>query len=179
MLLNSIIFLLTINTVDLGMKFGTIFPIGNLENDYKTTTAISGFFQLSNFIIDYNYSKFNNKINQQENLSLHNVTISYEYPFYEKNNHQLNISLGGNYNYIQRKMLTAQEQTYAIGLKYGAGYKYSFSNADSNIISRIRPAVHTNLYLNQIIQSRDWNYNQIMTSNFFFSVMFGVSIKIL
>lgn len=179
MLLSSFILLFTINTVDLGIKFGPTIPSGSLGNHYKTTAAISGFCQVSNFVIDYNYSKHNSKINQQKNLLLHSITISYEYPFYQKNNHRFNISIGSNYNYIQRKMLSAREQTYAMGLKYGAGYKYSFSDTESNLITHIRPAVHTDLYLNQIIQAREWNYNQIMSSNFFFSIMFGVSFKIL
>ncbi len=176
---SAIITLFIINAVDLGIKFGPALPSGSLEDNYKPTTALSGFCLVSNFIIDYNYSQFRGKINGQENLLLHTITVSYEYPFYEKNNHWLNFSIGGNYNYIQRKMLSAREQTYAMGLKYGAGYKYNFPGTAPDLISRLKPAAHTNLYLNQTIQTRDWNYNQIMSSNFFFSVMLGISIKIL
>jgi hypothetical protein len=179
MLLSSLIALLVFNTVDLGVKYGPDFPSGNLQNSYKMTTTISGFSTIKNFIIDYSFSKFSSKINPQENLNLHSATIAYQYPLYEKNNHQLNISLGGNYNYLQRKWLNAKEQTYALGLRYGTGYKYSFRSTTAKFIERLQLAFHTNIYINQIIQSRDWNYSEIMSSNFFFSIMVGISFRII
>jgi hypothetical protein len=179
MLLTSLIALVAINTIDLGVKFGPTFPSGNLQNNYKVTTTTAGFCAVNNFVFDYSFSKFTNKINQQENLYLHSAVISYQYPAYQKNCHQINVILGGSYNYIRRRWLTANEQTYALGLRYGVGYKLSFSSTSSEFVERLQPALHTNIYLNQIVQLRDWNYNQIMSSNFLFSIMLGVSFRIL
>ncbi len=177
MVVSSLILLLTINSIDLGIRFGPNFPAGNLERVYQVTTAASFFCEVKNLEIDYSFSKFTGRDNNKNLLYLNSGTIAYQYPLYQKKSRLLNMIVGASYNRIKRKLGTAHEETYAMGLKYGVGYKESFSGTE--LINRLRPALQTKIYLNQLIQSRNWNYNQVMSSNFFFLMMIGLSVNIL
>lgn len=177
MVVSSLVLLLTINSINLGIRFGPHIPVGNLERVYQVTTAASFFCGIKNLEIDYSFSKFTGRNNNKNLLYLNSGTIAYQYPFYQKKNRLLNMIVGASYNRIKRKLETAHEETYAMGLKYGIGYKENFGGTE--LINRLRPALQIKIYLNQLIQSRNWNYSQVMSSNFFFSMMIGVSFNIL
>lgn len=166
-----------INSLELELKYGPNIPMGNLNRNYKTTSAISSALNFNNLQLAYSFTKFPSKISYQEHINWHEIALVYNYPFIKKQ-HNLVIALfGGNYNYFLRRMLRAEEKTYAFGLKYGLGYKQKFTGGD--FVDKIKPALLAQIYLNQVIQARDWNYNQIMTSNFFLLLSLGVSFQIL
>jgi hypothetical protein len=177
MLVNSIILLLTINSVELGVGFGPIFPTGTLERTNNTNTAGSVFCDVSNFSLDYSFSKLNSKNNTQDNLYLHSGTISIQYPFYNKNTRCLQAILGGSYNRLIRKLGIAREQSYALGVRYGIGYKEKLANVQ--IFNKLRPALSADIFLNQIVQTRNWNAAQLSSSNFLISIIFGISFNLL
>lgn len=172
MVVNSLILLLTINSIDFGVRFGPIFPAGHLEQTYKVTAVGSLFCSVNNFELNYRFSKFSGKVNNQNYLYLHSGTIAYLYPFYHNQSRLFNAILGGSYNRIIRKFEPARESGYALGVNYGIGYKEMFAD------TKFHPALLTQIYLSQIIQSHNWNSVQRITSNFLFSIMIGVSFRL-
>jgi len=167
MVISSLILLLTINSIDLGLRFGPNFPVGNLERVYQVTTVASFFCGIKNLEIDYSFSKFTGRDNNKNLLYLNSGTIAYQYPFYQKKTRLFNAIIGTSYNRIKRKLGTAHEGTYAIGLKYGVGYKESLG----------RFKLVSGVYLSQIVQSRNWQSLQLSSSNFLLSLTTGVSIE--
>ena len=89
----------------------------------------------------------------------------------------MDIILGGNYNRIIHKFEIGAENGYAFGLRYGVGYQEKF--VGSTLTERIQPVLSGRVLLNQIIQSQNWNYRQLTSSNFTLALLIGVSFHIL
>lgn len=177
MLFPTIALIFVINSLELELKYGPNIPISNLNRNYQTTSAISSALNFNNFQLAYGFAKLPNKINRQEYINWHEIALVYHYPFIKKERNSMLASFGANYNYFLRRMLSVEEKTYAFGIKYGLGYKQKFTGGD--FVDKIRPALLARVYLNQVIQARDWNYNQIMTSEFFLLLSLGISFQIL
>ncbi|MCX8014954.1 MAG: hypothetical protein N2748_02945 [candidate division WOR-3 bacterium] len=177
MLYNAVILILAMNALQLGLEFGPVIPTSGLHQNYQTTSVIAGNVNLNNFQLDYRFTKLPSKINNQEYINWHTITVAYNYPFFQKGNRAFIASLGGNYNYFLRRLLRAQEKTYALGLRYGVGYQLKITGGE--LVDKIKPSLLATAYLNQVIQARDWNYNQIMTSNFFLSLLIGINFRVL
>jgi hypothetical protein len=175
--ISSFIAIIAINTINLGIGFGPNIPVGGIAQNYKTTTTGTIFCTVNNLGIDYAYSKFTNKNTNIDHLSIHSTTISYQYPLFKKETHQMDIILGGNYNRIIHKFEIGAENGYAFGLRYGIGYQKKL--VGSPLTDRIQPALSGRVLLNQIIQSQNWNYRQLTSSNFALSLLIGVSFRIL
>jgi hypothetical protein len=175
--ISSLIVLIAVNAINLGIGFGPNIPVGGIAQNYKTTTTATIFCTVNNLGIDYTYSKFTNKNTNIDHLSIHSTTISYQYPLFKKETHQMDIILGGNYNRIIHKFEVGVENGYAFGLRYGVGYEEKF--VGSPLTDRIQPALSGRVLLNQIIQSQNWNYRQLTSSNFALSLLIGVSFRIL
>lgn len=176
-MISSLIAVIAINTINLGIGFGPNIPVGGIAQNYKTTTTALIFCNVNNFGIDYAYSKFNNKNINADNLSIHSATISYFYPLVNKETHQMDIILGGNYNRIIHKFEIGAERGYAFGLRYGIGYQKKL--VGSPLTDSIQPALSGKVLLNQIIQSQNWNYRQLTSSNFTLALLIGISFRIL
>jgi hypothetical protein len=169
---SSLICLLIINSIEVGAHFGPTSPTGSLANNYRLTTIGSLFGQVNNLELDYSYSKFNGKINNRDFLFLHIIGFSYQYPFLQMTNSQFTAVLGGNYNRVIRKLVSAHEASYVLGLKYGLGFNKNFT-----VSEHLRPTLLSRLCLNQIIQARSWNSNQLLSSNLFISLTVGLSFR--
>ena len=176
-MLNLLISLFIINSLDVGIKFGPDFPIGNLQRFYSTSATAGIYLQMNNVMLDYSFSKLLSKTNNNENLYLHSATISYQYPFYSKNNLSLTASFGGIYNRIIREYENGKEIGSAFGLRYGFGYEKSFGS--NNLLKNLNPSLVSNLYLKQIIESRSWNSTQLLSSNYLISLMFGINLRLI
>lgn len=174
--LNLLLSLLITNSINTGVKFGPAFPSGTLERYYSASPSGMCYLELNNIMLDYTFSKLSSKINNNESFILHTVTVSYKYPFYYNDNLSFNASFGGTYNNINRKFEHGQEKAYALGLRYGIGYMQNFGDV---FLQKLNPALVTNLYFNQIIQSRIWNSTQMISSNYLISLMIGLNFEIL
>jgi hypothetical protein len=175
--LSSLIAIIAINTINLGIGFGPNIPIGGIAQNYKTTTTATIFCTVNNFGIDYAYSKFTNKQINADNITIHTATISYFYPLVEKETHQMDIVLGGNYNRIIHKFELGSENSYVFGLRYGLNYQEIIQGSQS--IDRLKPTLSGRILINQYIQTRNWNYTQITSSIFTVSLVLCISFRIL
>jgi hypothetical protein len=173
-MVSSLLLLLTINSLEIGTQFGPIFPTGSLANTYQVSTTAGLFTSMNNFDLGYSYSKFASKLNTSENLFLHTIMLSYQYPFYKINNSQFLAILGANYNRIIHSLDIANEQNSVFSLRYGLGFKQNFAISKS-----LRPALLAQLNLNHILQMRSWNYSELLYSNLFISVTAGISFSFL
>ncbi len=176
-MISSLIVLIAVNAINLGIGFGPNIPVGGIAQNYKTTTTGTIFCTVNNLGIDYAYSKFTNKNTNIDHLSIHSITISYQYPLFKKETHQMDIILGGNYNRIIHKFEIGAENSYVFGLRYGLGYQEIIQG--SQLIDRIKPALSGKILVNQYIQIRNWNYTQITSSNFTLALLIGISFRIL
>jgi len=174
---NLLLSLLIINSVDIGVQFGPNIPSGNLAEFYRTSTTGSVYCEFNNFQLDYNFSKFTGKINNNEYFYLHSGILSYQYPFLKNEKRNLGAGFGGSYNRILRRYATAHEEGYALGVRYGIGYKENLLT--NSFLKDLRPALISNIYLNQLIHSRNWNSTQVFSSNFLFSIMVGMNFSLL
>jgi hypothetical protein len=175
--ISSLITIIAINTINLGIGFGPNIPVGGIAQNYKTTTTATIFCTVKNLGIDYAYSKFTNKHTNIDHLSIHSTSISYQYPLFKQETHQMDIILGGNYNRIIHKFEIGAENGYAFGLRYGVGYEEKLVGGP--LTDRIQPALSGKVLLNQIIQSQNWNYRQLTSSNFTLALLIGISFRIL
>ena len=176
-MISSLIVLIAVNTINLGIGFGPNIPVGGIAQNYKTTTTATIFCTVNNFGIDYAYSKFNNKNINTDKLSIHSATISYFYPLVDKETHQMDIVLSGNYNRIIHRFELGSENGYIIGLRYGLNYQEIIQGNQS--IDRLKPTLTGRILINQFIQTRNWNNTQISSSNITLSLLLSISFRIL
>lgn len=159
--------ILLLNSLECGVQYGFNLPVTNIGRYYSPATSPTVFCSYNRFQIDYVFTQYTGKNRYNDYLYLHSVGGSFQYPFYQKKSRKVDIKFGGTYNRILRRFENGKEENYALGIRYGVGYKEILGRF--NFIS--------DLYLNQIIQTRTWQSIQMLSSDFFLTMTIGFSIQ--
>jgi hypothetical protein len=173
MLASIILSVLMINSFDAGVCFGPVLPVGQLSIAYRPAANLSVFSSFNRFELSYSFAKFNNKISGNENLNLHSVILTYQYPFYTNDKQKLYGQIGTGYHGAVRTMRTNTEKGYGIGVLYGIKYQHKLAD------TRIQPGLTASIVTDQIIQSRNWQTTQVSSSAFLLKILVGIKFNLL